>query len=33
MSVWNRDKNNNCYNIILEKASYELPKNKFLYEI
>ena len=25
-SVWNKDKNSYYYNIILEKASYELPK-------
>ena len=32
-SVFNKDKNN-CYNIIfIEKASFELPKNKFLYNI
>ena len=24
-SVWNKDKNNYYYNILLEKASYELP--------
>ena len=28
-SVWNKDKNNYYYNIFLEKASYELPKNWF----
>ena len=28
MSVWNKNKNNYCYNIFLEKASYKLPKNK-----
>ena len=28
-SVWNKDKNNYCYNIFLEKASYELPKEVF----
>ena len=27
-SVWNKDKNY-CYNIFLEKASYELPKKYF----
>ena len=26
-SVFNEDKNNYYYNIFLEKASYELPKN------
>ena len=25
-SVWNKDKNNYCYNIFLEKASYNLPE-------
>ena len=25
-SVWNKDKNNDYYNIFLEKAFYELPK-------
>ena len=29
--VWNKDKNNYLYNKLLEKASYELPKNKFFY--
>ena len=24
--VWNKDENNNSYNIFLEEASYELPK-------
>ena len=27
-----KDKNNYCYNIFLQKSSYELPK-KFLYKI
>ena len=31
--VFNEDKNNYYYNIFLEKASYQLPKNKFLYKI
>ena len=30
-SVWNKDKNNYCYDIFLGKASYVLPKNKLLY--
>ena len=25
-SVWNRGKNNYCYNIFLGKASYDLPE-------
>ena len=25
-SVWNKDNNNCYYNILLERASYELPK-------
>ena len=25
-SVWNKDKNNCYYNIVLDKALYELPK-------
>ena len=32
-SVFNKDKNNYYYNIFLEKASYELSKNRFLYKI
>ena len=32
-SVFNKDKTNYYYNIFLEKALYELPKNKFLYKI
>ena len=32
-SVWNKDSNNYYYNIFLEEASYEFPKNKFLYKI
>ena len=32
-SVWNKDKNDYYYNIFLEKASYELRKKKFFYEI
>ena len=32
-SVFNKDKTNYYYNIFLEKAFYELPKNKFLYKI
>ena len=32
-SVFNKDKNNYYYNIFLEKASSELPKKGFLYEI
>ena len=27
-SVWNKDKNNYCYNIFFKKTSYELPKKK-----
>ena len=33
MSVWNKDKNNQDYNIFLEKVSHELPKKSFLYKI
>ena len=32
-SVFNKDKTNYYYNILIEKALYELPKNKFLYKI
>ena len=32
-SVWNKNKNNYCYNIFLEKASYELPKNWALHNM
>ena len=32
-SVFNKDKSNYYYNILFEKASYELPKNNFLYKI
>ena len=32
-SVWNKDKNNYYNNIFLQKASYQLLKNKFLYKI
>ena len=31
-TVFNKDKNY-YYNIFLEKAAYELPKNNFLYKI
>ena len=31
--VFNEDKSNYYYNVFLEKASSELPKNKFLYQI
>ena len=27
-SVWNKDKNNYYYNLLLEKASYELSKKQ-----
>ena len=32
-AVFDKDRNNYYYNIFLEKASNELPKNKFLYKI
>ena len=32
-SVFNKDKNNYYCNIFLEKASYELSKNRSLYQI
>ena len=32
-SAFDKDKNNYQYNIFFEKASHELPKNKFLYKI
>ena len=32
-SVFDKDKNNYCYNIFLEKASYELPKKVFVENI
>ena len=28
-SVWNKDKNNYSYNILLKKESYKLPKKSF----
>ena len=32
-SVFNKNENNYYYNKFLQKASYKLPKNKFLYKI
>ena len=32
-SVFNKDQNNYDYNIFLEKASFELPKNELVYKI
>ena len=29
MPVFNKDKNNYYYNILLQKGSYELPKKSF----
>ena len=29
-SVWNKDKNDYSYNIVLEKASNELPNKYFI---
>ena len=28
-SVWNKDKNNYYFNILLKKASYKLPEKSF----
>ena len=30
MPVFNKDKNNYYYNILIEKGSYELPKKSFV---
>ena len=32
-TIWNKDLNHYYYNIFLEKALNELPKNKFLYKM
>ena len=32
-SVCNKDKNNYWHKIFLEKALYDIPKNKFLHKI
>ena len=32
-SVFNKDKNSYYYNIVLKKASYELPKKQILYRV